>query len=179
MLYYIYIYIKVHFTVLTHRTGRALELLRHVAQESRPFFKVYTIKFTISSDFGDILPWFCDWIVCLSESIRARELRISLFSRAGHPQRAVPAASTHGNVTAPILFDELRSISRYDISCCTTGVYIQIVRCTTFPGTMISRVSRAPRLRRQPRAASPAFVLPLCSRSASAARRVCRRQTAA
>jgi hypothetical protein len=34
-----------------------------------------------------------------SDSIRARELRIPLFSRAGHPQRAAPAAGTPGDVT--------------------------------------------------------------------------------
>ncbi len=41
-----------------------------------------------------------------SDSIRARELRIPLFSRAGHLQRAAPAEDTPGDVSAPKLFDE-------------------------------------------------------------------------
>jgi hypothetical protein len=51
--------ITIHFSVLTLRNCRAiraLELPRHVAQESKPFFRLFTITFTIPSDFGDILP---------------------------------------------------------------------------------------------------------------------------
>jgi hypothetical protein len=67
-----------------------------------------------------------------------------------HPPRAAPAAGTPGAETAPKLIDERWNISLCHVRYRAAGVYIQLVRVTAFPGTMISRVRRAgsPRLPR-------------------------------
>ncbi len=82
-----------HFTVLALWIRRAFERLRfgHAPQhsESRSSFPGDTIKFTIPSYFGNSSPWLAlEYFVYWSDSIRARELRISNCPLTSLPPRS-------------------------------------------------------------------------------------------